>query len=358
MLTIRSRSILEPYKILYERSQDEDRVGTVVLEPCQKGFGTLIANALRRSMFAGLEGFCISCIKIEGVNHEFCGMPGIEEDVIDIIANLKMLRFASVSSGSTFVASISVSGPCTVTGSMIDLPSEISCLNPESVICNISENVKFSMHMVVRCGVGYSENTGVFESDAKLLPESGNPICVTSDYCPIKSVSFSIKETHYGEIHNCEKVEIRVETDGSITPDAAVRRGSALLSRQFSRIAGENEIDVLEPIDPMVEASSGASLEEQMSDKLMKSVDHLDLTVRSYNCLRSAGITTVWALVQMRDTDLLRLPNFGKKSLKEISEILGKMDLSLGMSIPQTVSDLMSSKVDEMTKLQQGGGDL
>lgn len=345
------RSILEPYKIIYERSKDESRVGFVTLEPCQKGFGTLIANSLRRAMFAGIDGFAVSCIKIHGVEHEFSGINGVIEDALDVVSNVKLLRFESTSSmrPSYFVASISFDGPGLITGADINLPDGVKCLNPEVEICTVSDKVKIEMSMLVRSGIGYSENESNFEMDSRILGSPVSCISVSSNYCPIESVSFEVQNTHYGDIQDCEKVVMKVVTDGSISPDAAVKKASALLSRQFSRLAGDVESLVNEPRAELKEVLDSVDPAEQMCEKLMKNIEDLELTVRSSNCLTSAGITTVWALVQMHQNDLLKLANFGRKSLNEISDILGKLGFSLGMDIPDNVFKLMSDKISSIT---------
>lgn len=342
--------ILKPYKVIYQRSKDENRSGVITLEPFESGFGITIANSLRRVMFSSLDGFAITSVKITGVEHEFCAIPGIMEDAIDVISNLKSVKFKCDDQfSSVFVGKISVSGPCIVDASMISFTDAFSCVTPENYICEISEGSSLELVMVIKRDRGYKENKRVSDEDAKIIGSSVGLISLSSNHCPVESVSFEILKTSYGDFHNCDKVIMKVVTDGSITPDLAVKKASSMLVDQFSKISGDVHTVSLSEISS-TDSLPVSSLDEDLCEKLMKDIDHLELTVRSHNCLKSAGATSVWALVQMNPGDLLRLANFGRKSLNEINEVLLGMGLSLGMYIPDSVFKLMSDKMNSSCK--------
>lgn len=345
------RGLLEPYKVLYEYKNDKQRSGTLVLEPFERGFGITIANSLRRVLLSSIEGAAISCVKIAGVDHEFSAIHGIMEDVLDIICNIRSLRF-QMSFDDPVVAKISFAGPGIVTGANLDLPRGVTCLTPNVHICEISDNVTFEASVLIKVGRGYCESTSAQEEqDSKYLGSHGRGCCigVTANYSPIQSVAFDIENIRVGGSQDCERILLYVETDGSIDPSKAMQKAADILIAQLSRITSNvQSSNIAESQNKSEKSAVIVSAEEELCEKLMKNIDDLELTVRSQNCLKNFGITTVWALIQMNHADLLKIDNFGKKSLTEINDVLVRMNLSLGANIPLRVVELMSNRMNDV----------
>ncbi|UFX98322.1 DNA-directed RNA polymerase subunit alpha [Candidatus Gromoviella agglomerans] len=353
-----ARYVLEPYKVLYRNLSDKGRSGSVIVEPFKYGFGVIFGNSLRRVAFSSMEGIAVCAVKIPGVRHEFSNVSGVIEDVVDILTNLKALRFrcSGDSLKSPVLLHVHAVGPCIVNGNSIVHNDDVSCINPETYICEISEARELDIYILVKSGIGFVEKSFHSDDDEKYLWNiEGLSMPVSSNYSPVESFSFVIDEIRSPDGQKCERLTLNVRTDGSITPDDVVKKSASFLVNQFAKISGD--MKVLESKSTgLYDDNIMKSSDSDLCEKLMRSVDQLELTVRSSNCLRNmqkerGGVDRpmkIWQLVQMTDKELLFIANFGHKSLLEVKSVLASQGLSLGMDIPQRILDMMT-EVNEDT---------
>lgn len=331
-----------PDTITFDEETLSDTYGKLIAEPLERGFGTTLGNALRRVLLSSIEGAAVIAVKIPGALHEFSTIKGVKEDVIDVILNIKKLRFKLHSNGNK-TATLKVSGRGSVTGSNIKEDASFEVLNPEQLIATLDKDAAFEAEMYIRKGKGYVP--------ADLHKEEGLPIdmiAVDSVFSPIKKVNFTVEQARVGRATDYDRLVIEIWTDGSITPEKAVSQAASIVIEHFELFLLEEEAE-----------EEGGSLEEQnvihavsedpvFNTNLLKSVEDLELSVRSYNCLKNANIKTIADLVQKTEQEMLRTKNFGRKSLNEIKEILHGMGLRFGMRV-----DLDALNKD--TALQGGG---
>lgn len=328
------QDLIKPYKLQVESGEVsiEQRKATIVAEPLERGFGVTLGNALRRVLLSSLKGAAVTSIKIDGVVHEFSTIPGVTEDVTDIILNVKSLPL-KYEGDTPRKMKISVVGPCDVTAGMFELGAEIELLNPDHHICTVGDGVTFNMEMTVAVGRGY-----VVASQNKTENAPVGTLFVDSIFNPVKKVSYKVQDTRVGQVTDYDKLILEVETNGSISPEDAVAMSAKILQDQFQKFINFEDDSEDEQEDDEVTLPFNVNL--------LKRVDDLELSVRSMNCLRNDNIVYIGDLVQKTENEMLRTPNFGRKSLNEIKEVLSQMGLYLGMQ----VSGWPIENIDEVAK--------
>ncbi len=315
------QDLIKPYKLQVEGAEADvnKRVATIVADPLERGFGVTLGNALRRVLLSSLKGAAVTSIKIDGVLHEFSTIEGVSEDVTDIILNVKSMP-VKLESDTPRKMKISVTGPCEVTAGMFELGSEIELLNPDHHICTVGDNVTFNMEMTVAVGRGY-----VPASQNRVENAPVGTLFVDSIYSPVKKVAYRVEDTRVGQTTDYDKLILDVETDGSISPEDAVAMSARILQDQFQKFINfEEEVE---------EENKDEEQALPFNPNLLRKVEDLELSVRSMNCLKGDNIVYIGDLVQKTENEMLRTPNFGRKSLNEIKEVLSQMGLYLGMQV-------------------------
>lgn len=313
-----------PKKINFDEETLTDSYGKLVVEPLERGFGTTIGNSLRRILLSSIEGAAVTAVRIPGVLHEFSSIKGVKEDVVDIILNIKKLRFKMHGDGRK-TATVKVNGPKVVTGADIETDPSVEVLNRDHRIATVDNGTTLEIEMYVKKGKGYIP--------AEINKEEGLPIdvlAIDSVFSPIKKVNFWVEKARVGRATDYDRLIMEVWTDGSITPEKAVSDAASILMDHLDLFIFVEEEEITEETaGSMIAAASNPSLNEN----LLKSIDELELSVRAFNCLKNANIKTIGDLVQKTEYEMLRTKNFGRKSLNEIKEILVGMGLNFGMRI-------------------------
>ncbi len=309
---------------------------TVNVEPLERGFGVTIGNALRRVLLSSLQGAAITGIQVQGVLHEFSTIPGVIEDVTDIVLNVKGISLKMEVEGPKRLR-LNVKGPASVTADMIELTSDIEIMNPDHYICTLDKGASLNVEFIVETGKGYvPANYGKqVELPIGLIP-------VDALFSPIKQVAYRVDNTRVGQQTDYDKLLFDIETDGTVTPEDAIAFGARILTEQLKPF-----INFDEP-EPEIEEDLESVL--PFSRSLLKKVDELELSVRSANCLKNDNIVYIGDLVQKTEPEMLRTPNFGRKSLNEIKEVLKMMSLELGMDVegwpPENIEELAKKHED------------
>mgnify|MGYP001025229053 CR=1 FL=1 len=307
----------------------------IVVEPLERGFGLTLGNALRRVLLSSLQGGAVTAIKINGVLHEFSVVPGVREDVTDIVLNIKGLAVAVHGEGPKTMT-LKAEGPCEVTAAMIETGHDVEIKNPELVICNLDADAKISMELTVNTGKGYVPAYQNKAADAPI-----GVIAVDAIYSPVKKVSYKVENTRVGQVTDYDKLTLVVETNGVVSPEHAGAPAARILQDQLKPFINFDE--------PEVEVEAERE-ELPFNRNLLKKVEELELSVRSANCLKNDNIVYIGDLVQKTEAEMLRTPNFGRKSLNEIKEVLAKMGIHLGMDTPgwppENIEELIR-RVDE-----------
>ena len=329
------KSLIKPTK-LEINSNDDKTIAKVIAEPLEKGFGQTIGNSLRRILLSSIQGAAVTAIQIDGVLHEYSSIKGVREDVTDIVLNIKNLALKSNATGSKKII-LDIKGPKEVKAKDITLVSDMEILNPELTICNLDDNTHFHMELFVNNGKGYtpSKNNKTEDSPLGLIP-------IDSLYSPVKRVSFSVENTRAGSALDYDKLTMTVETNGTVDAEDAVAYSARIFQDQLSMFINFD--------DPKEVVKEVQSSEPEFNKNLLKRVEELELSVRSMNCLKNDNIIYIGDLVQKTEPEMLRTPNFGRKSLNEIKEVLSTMSLYLGMEIPNWPPDNiaeMSKKLEE-----------
>ena len=316
----------------------------LIIEPLESGFALTLGNALRRVMMSSLRGFAVYGVEIENVLHEFTSISGVREDVTDILLNISMMRL-KLSGMDNKVLSLKVKGPCEVRSGMIEDTPDCTILNKDLLICTLDQDVDFNIKMYVNSGKGYVPSV-----KRKSINKFGlndvpvNFIATNALYSPIKKASFRVESSRIGQFTDYDRLIMSVETDHSILPDEAVALAARILQDQFQQFINFDETD-----EPHHKVDTKDVL--PYDSNLLRKVDELELSVRSYNCLKNDNITYIGDLVQKTESDMLRTPNFGRKSLNEINELLASMNLHLGMKIanwpPESIESLSKQYSEE-----------
>lgn len=314
------QELIKPNKLDIKAGHDSQRAGTIVAEPLERGFGLTLGNALRRVLLSSLQGAAVNSVQIDGVLHEFSTISGVREDVTDIIMNIKEIALRMHVEGPRRVI-LHKEGPGVVTAGDIEETADVEILNPEHVLCTLDENTEIRMEFTVNTGKGYvpAERNRPEDSPIGLIP-------VDSLYSPVTKVSYKVENTREGQILDYDKLTMQIETDGSVTPEDAVAFSARILQDQLQIFVNFEE--------PKTEVVEEKGPELEFNAALLKKVDELELSVRSANCLKNDNIVYIGDLIQKSEAEMLRTPNFGRKSLNEIKEVLAQMGLHLGMEVP------------------------
>ena len=329
------KALIKPNK-LEITSNDDKTIAKVIAEPLEKGFGQTIGNSLRRILLSSIQGAAVTAIQIDSVLHEFSSIKGVREDVTDIVLNIKNLAIKSSSKVAKKVI-LDVKGPKEVKAKDITLIPEIEILNPEQVICNLDEKTNFHMELIINNGKGYVSAIKNKEEDSPL-----GLISIDSLFSPVKKVSFAIENTRAGSALDYDKLLMTVETNGTVDAEDAIAYSARIFQDQLAMFVNFE--------DPQEVIKEVKSTEPEFNKNLLKRVEELELSVRSMNCLKNDNIIYIGDLVQKTEPEMLRTPNFGRKSLNEIKEVLNTMSLYLGMEIPNWPPDNiaeMSKKLEE-----------
>ena len=314
------QDLIKPSKLEVQSGARIDRVATIVAEPLERGFGLTLGNALRRVLLSSLQGAAVTAIQIDGVLHEFSSLPGVLEAVTDIVLNVKSMSFRMHGEGPKKVH-LRASGPGEVTAGQIETGHDIEVLDRDHVICTLDQGAKISMELTIESGKGYVPAGVNRAADAPI-----GLIPVDAIYSPVRKVSYKVENTRVGQVTDYDKLLLTVETNGAVTPEDAVALAARILQDQlqlFINFEEPQQIRAEEPEDNL-----------PFNKNLLRKVDELELSVRSGNCLKNDNIIYIGDLVQKTEAEMLRTPNFGRKSLNEIKEVLAQMNLHLGMEIP------------------------
>jgi DNA-directed RNA polymerase subunit alpha len=310
----------KPKRLVANTETLTERYGMFTAQPFQRGFGTTIGNSLRRVLLSSIEGAAITAVRIEGVEHEFSPIPGVVEDATDIILNLKQIPFKIMGEGVKTVR-LTVDSHGDVRSGQIETDADVEVLDRDVHVATVSEGGKLSIEMRLKSGRGYVSADKNFDEDLAL-----GYIPIDSVHSPVRKVNFAVEAARLGQMTDYDKLTLEVWTNGAVSPQDAIGYAAKLLKDHMSIFINFEEVP--EPTEEISERGM-----DKMNEVLNRSVEELELSVRSYNCLKNANIQTIGELVQKTEAEMLRTKNFGRKSLNEIKEILANMGLSLGMRI-------------------------
>ncbi len=317
----------KPNKLDVRAGTDTKRKAIFVAEPLERGFGLTLGNALRRVLLSSLQGAAVTAIKIDGVLHEFSSLAGVREDVTDIVLNIKQVAIRMQGETAKRLY-LTATGPGSVTAGQIQVTGDMEIMNPDLVICTLDEGATLNMELTVEAGKGYVPASANRPVDAPI-----GLVPVDALYSPVRQVAYKVENTRVGQELDYDKLTLNVETDGTLTPDDALAYAARILQDQLQLFVNFDEptaVSAVQHAAGPVEVDDTAALNRH----LLKKVDELELSVRSANCLKNDNIIYIGDLVQKTESEMLRTPNFGRKSLNEIKEVLSAMNLRLGMEIP------------------------
>jgi DNA-directed RNA polymerase subunit alpha len=328
--------LIKPTKLDIQPGTDTHRFAKVVAEPLERGFGLTLGNALRRILLSSLQGAAVTAIHVDGVLHEFSSIPGVREDVTDVVLNIKAVALRMHGEGPKRMR-LRGEGPGEVTAGQIETGPDIEIMNPELVICTLDDGAQIDMELTVQLGKGYVPGSQNRPDDAPI-----GMIPVDSLYSPVRKVSYRVENTRVGQVTDYDKLTMDVETNGAVSPEDAVALAARILQDQLQLFINFEE--------PTSRKAAEDRAEPPFNKNLLRKVDELELSVRSANCLKNDNIVYIGDLVLKTEAEMLRTPNFGRKSLNEIKEVLSQMGLHLGMDIPnwppENIEEL-AKKLDE-----------
>jgi DNA-directed RNA polymerase subunit alpha len=324
--------LIKPNKLDIQGGSDPKRVAKVVAEPLERGFGLTLGNALRRVLLSSLQGAAVTSIQIDGVLHEFSSIPGVREDVTDVVLNIKALALSMYGDGPKRMR-LRAEGPGEVRAEQIETGHDIDVMNPELPICTLDDGARIDMELTVETGKGYVPSTQNRPEDAPI-----GLIPVDAVFSPVKKVAYRVENTRVGQVTDYDKLTMDVETNGAVSPEDAVALAARILQDQLQLFINFEE--------PSQRGAEEKASELPFNPNLLRKVDELELSVRSANCLKNDNIVYIGDLVQKSEAEMLRTPNFGRKSLNEIKEVLAQMGLSLGMDVPGWPPD----NIEELAK--------
>ncbi len=312
-------SLIKPSKLICENIGNNPNIARIVIEPLERGFGLTLGNALRRVLLSSLQGAAITSIKVSGVEHEFSAIEGVKEDMVDVILNIKSLVMKMHSAEKRRVRLAAV-GPCVVTAGMIEGGHDVEVLDPDHVICTLAAGNSIEMDFTCEVGKGY---VPAVSSRDKELPIGEIPIDAV--FSPVQSVSYKVEHARVGQVTDYDRLIMEVETDGAVAPEMAVALAARILQDQLQFFITFEEVEE-------ERAETEATL--PFNPVLLRKVDEMELSVRSQNCLRNDNIVYIGDLVIRTEAEMLKTPNFGRKSLNEIKDILTSFGLKFGMEVP------------------------
>ncbi len=311
--------LIKPKRLEVDREKLTDRYGKFSCEPLMRGYGTTIGNSLRRILLSSLRGAAVTAVRFDDVLHEFATIPEVAEDVTKIILNLKQVELKMHDTEKVDVR-IEKKGPCEITAGDI-AHNMVTVINPDHHIATVGENGEFAMELTIEMGRGYVQAGSIAEQELPI-----NTIPIDANYSPVLDVNYYINQSRVGQRIDFDKLIMEITTDGSVRPDDALGLAAKILKEQLSIF-----INFDETVDAEIEEADRP--EEEFNKNLLRSVDELELSVRSANCLQNANIKYIYELVTRTESEMLKTKNFGRKSLNEIKEILAEMGLSLGMKL-------------------------
>ncbi len=325
------QTLRKPDKLEVEAGADEWRTATIIAEPLERGFGITLGNALRRILLSSLQGAAVTSVRIDGVLHEFSSIAGVREDVTDIVLNIKQIAVRMHGDGPKRMT-LSATGPGEVKAGQIQAGHDIEVMNPDLVLCTLDDGAKLGMEFTVDLGRGYVAAAANRPEDAPI-----GLIPVDAIYSPVRRVSYRVEPTRVGQVTDYDRLILQIETNGAVTPEDSVALAARILQDQLGMFVNFEEPQRLRAEEPRPELP--------FNPNLLRKVDELELSVRSANCLKNDNIVYIGDLVQKSEQEMLRTPNFGRKSLNEIKEVLTAMGLGLGMSVPdwppENIEDLV-----------------
>jgi DNA-directed RNA polymerase subunit alpha len=330
------QELIRPKKPVVEHGFDPKRKATLVAEPLERGFGMTLGNSLRRVLLSSLQGAAIQSVQIDGVVHEFSSIPGVREDVTDVVLNLKQVALKMRGEGPKRLM-LNAKGPGEVKAKDIQVVSDMEVLNPNHVICTLDDGASIRMELTVNTGKGYVPAEMNRPDDAPI-----GLIAVDSIYSPVRRVAYRIENAREGQVLDYDKLILEVETNGALRPEDAVAYAARIL---------QDQLQVFITFEEPKQKKDGADKPDlPFNPALLKKVDELELSVRSANCLKNDNIVYIGDLIQKSEAEMLRTPNFGRKSLNEIKEVLSGMGLHLGMTVenwpPENIEDLAKKYED------------
>jgi len=325
------RDLIKPRALEVDSGSVTQTYAKFVARPLERGFGTTLGNSLRRVLLSSLQGTAISAVRFHGVQHEFTTIPDVVEDVTEVILNLKELRMKMLNTASQVTLTIDKEGEGVVRGSDINTGGMVEILNPDHVICRMGKEAKFKAEFLVKTGRGFVISENNKNED---LPIGW--ISIDSIFSPVKKVNYTVTQARVGQRTDYDKLQLEVWTDGSVKPEDAVALSSKIIRDQMTVFLNFQEEE-----EPLPEEQ--AAKQESFNPNLYRTVDELELSVRSANCLQNANIKFIYELVTKTEAEMLRTKNFGRKSLNEIKEILTSMGLHLGMKLDGFVAPAASA---------------
>ena len=326
------QELIKPHKLEVTPEGDGSRFGRIVAEPLERGYGMTLGNALRRILLSSLQGAAVTSMQINGVLHEFSSLQGVREDITDIVLNVKLLALRLHGEGPKRMT-LSASGPGEITAAQIQAGHGIQIVDPSVVICTLDENARIDMEFVVETGKGYVPAAQNRPEDAPI-----GLIPVDALYSPVRKVAYKVDNTRVGQVTDYDKLTMRVETNGTVSPEDAIALAARILQDQLQLFINFEE--------PRELPRAEEAVEPEFNPNLLRKVDELELSVRSANCLKNDNIIYIGDLVQHSEAEMLRTPNFGRKSLNEIKDVLAGMGLYLGMEL----TDWPPENIEEMAK--------
>lgn len=336
-MDLKKKGFQLPEKIRFEEETLTDTYGKLIAEPLERGFGITMGNSLRRTLLSSIEGAAATGVRIRGAVHEFATLDGVKEDVVDIILNVKELKFSMDSSGQK-TAIVKATGPMEITGGDLQVDSSVKVLNPSQVIATVDKGVDFEAEIYVERGKGYVP--------AEMNEDEGHSvdvISVDSGFSPVTKVNFTVEKARVGRSSDFDKLVLEIWTDGSRSPVAAVSQAAAIMIGHLKYFVLDSGQDIDEPD----QFTASTKEDAVFNDNLLKNVEELELSVRAHNCLKNADIQSISELVQKTEYEMLRTKNFGRKSLNEIKEILASMGLSFGMRVDNEALDQKRSELED-----------
>ena len=332
--------LIKPNKMDVNIQENNGRFGILIAEPLERGLGLTLGNSLRRILMSSLQGAAITSIKVKGIVHEFSTIPGVKEDLTDIVLNLKSVGIKVHSPGARKMY-IKAKGPGEIRAGNFETDSETDIIDQDQIIMTLDSNADIELEANVETGKGYV-SAEVAEDENKLIGE----IKIDAMFSPVKKTSYRIENSRVGQVTDYDKLILEVETNGAISPDDAVALAARVLQDQLQPFINFDE--------PEIQTEPSAKEKLPFNQNLLKKVEELELSVRSANCLKNDNIVYIGDLVQKSESEMLRTPNFGRKSLNEIKEVLQQMDLGLGISVvdwpPENIDELAKQFEDPFNK--------
>jgi DNA-directed RNA polymerase subunit alpha len=330
------QELIKPNRLDIVSGADPLRTAKIVAEPLERGFGLTLGNALRRVLLSSLRGAAVTAVQIEGVLHEFSSIPGVREDVTDIVLNIKSIGLRMHGQDpKRMILTASKAGE--VTAGMIEAGHDIEIMNPDLVLCTLDDGAKLSMELTVEQGKGYVPASQIKTEDAPI-----GLIPIDAVFSPVRKISYKVDNTRVGQVTDYDKLTVDITTNGAVSPEDAVALSARILQDQLYLFINFEE--------PQVVSAEEQKDELPFNKNLLRKVDELELSVRSANCLKNDNIIYIGDLVQKTEADMLRTPNFGRKSLNEIKEVITQMGLQLGMETtnwpPENIEELAKKLED------------